>query len=202
MLRRILILSSILTFALALTAFAGDDAKADKAKKMEQAAKAAAVEGKDLKVKVMSKDGKETAYEKCPLSAQECLNQMTAKFKTSGWVGIEYEPAVNEEKASETWTITKVVPGSPAEAGGLVPGDIIFAMYGIEFSKATKEKLSQARKEWKPGQEVVYSVKRDGAEQQITVTLAAWPADVVAQWIGKHMMEHAQPLEDVAAADK
>jgi len=140
--------------------------------------------------------------EKCAYSAQECLDKMAAKFKNSGWVGIEYEPHYDEDTGSEYWLVSSVVPESPAEAGGLLSGDTIYGMYGIEFGKANKEKLKEAHKDWAPGQEVVYMVKREGEKMDVTVTLATWPADVVAKWIGKHMMlDHAQVAEDVASAN-
>ncbi len=47
------------------------------------------------------------------------------------------------------------------------------------------------RKDWAPGQEVIYTVKRNGYDKEISLTLAPMPADVMAQWIGKHMIEHA-----------
>ena len=125
---------------------------------------------------------------KCTASTQECLDMMTAKMQNSGWVGIEME--VNEE--ADKYQVTKVVPNSPAEAAGLKPGDILFAMYDIELNEQNGEKLKQARMDWAPGQKVVYTVKRDGHEKKIKLTLAPMPADVMAQWIGNHMMEHAQ----------
>ncbi len=131
---------------------------------------------------------------KCELNTQDCLNKMADWAKSSGWVGIEYDP-----QEDSTWRILKVVEGSPAEAGGLKPDDIVFAMYGIEFGEENSKKLKQARKDWAPGQEVVYSVTRDGHDKKISLTLAPMPADVLAQWIGKHMMEHAQ-RGDVAEA--
>jgi C-terminal processing protease CtpA/Prc len=129
----------------------------------------------------------EKHMKKCETSTQECLNKMSEWAKSSGWIGIEYEP-----QKDNTWRIVKVVPDSPAEAGGLKIDDIVFAMYGIEFSEDNSKKLKQARKDWAPGQEVVYTVKRNGHDKEISLTLAPMPADVMAQWIGKHMIEHAE----------
>jgi hypothetical protein len=72
-------------------------------------------------------------------------------------------------------------------------------MYGIEFKEENGDKLKQARKDWKPGQEVSYTILRDGSDKEIRLTLAPMPADVMAQWIGRHMMDHAQ-VSDVASA--
>jgi len=125
-------------------------------------------------------------YKKCPLSTQECLNMMAAKLKNGGWVGIELDRAEDG-----TLTILKVVPGSPAEEAGIRPGDVLYALYGIPINTENEDKLKQAKKEWKPGQSVEYTIKRDGMDHQVKLTLAPMPADVLAQWIGQHMLEHA-----------
>ncbi|MCB9466026.1 MAG: PDZ domain-containing protein [Candidatus Eisenbacteria bacterium] len=138
---------------------------------------------------------------KCDSSTQECLDYMAQKMKDSGWVGIEME----QVEEGSGWSITKVVPGSPAEAGGMQPGDVLFAMYGIELNEANQEKIKQARAEWKPGQHVEYTVRRAGENHEIHLTLAAMPADVLASWIGRHLMEsHASVAEasDTAAKEK
>ena len=129
--------------------------------------------------------GPSMAGEKCTASTQECLDYMATQMKDSGWVGIELD------NSDHGMVVTKVVPNSPAEASGMQSGDVLFAMYGIEFSEANQEQLKEARKEWKPGQAVEYTIKRDGVDKKINLTLATMPADVLAQWIGRHMMEHA-----------
>lgn len=126
-------------------------------------------------------------YEKCTASTQECLNMMAAKMKNSGWVGIE----MDRDEETGTLTVTKVIPGSPAEASGIQPGDVLYALYGIQIAPDNQEKLMKARKEWKPGQSVEYTIKRNGEDRQVQLTLAPMPADVLAQWIGQHMLEHA-----------
>lgn len=131
---------------------------------------------------------------KCTMSTQECLNKMTEHLKQTGWVGIEYEP-----QKTGYWKILRVVPESPAEAAGLQPDDVIFAMNGIEFSEKNEKKLKMASKDRKPGVEITYTVKRGGQDKDISLTLAPMPADVMAGWIGHHMMDHAQ-AGDLAAA--
>lgn len=135
-------------------------------------------------------------HKKCPLPTQECLDKMAAKLKASGWVGIEYE--VNEETGSPT--ITKVIPGSPAEGSGLQPGDILLAVNGVDFKSDNEKERQAALKEWKPGQKITYTIKRNGTAQEVNLTLASWPADLVARYIGQHMLEHASVA--VAAAGK
>jgi C-terminal processing protease CtpA/Prc len=145
----------------------------------------------------------DSAY-KCPLDTQTCLNQMTAELKGRGWVGIE----IDMDEKTGLNTIHRVVPGSPAEAAGFKAGDVLVAVNGISLrresdsakEKARIEKVEQNRQGMTPGKVFEYGVLRGGKEIKVKVTLAALPSDVMAQMIGMHMMEHAQPPD--AAAKK
>ena len=100
-------------------------------------------------------------YEKCQSSTQDCLNHMAAKLQSSGFVGIEYE--VNEDTG--VVTVERVVPGSPAEEAGLKAGDQLFALNGVGMSEENHKKLAKAKKDWAPGQEITYTIKRGGYEK-------------------------------------
>ena len=123
---------------------------------------------------------------KCKYSTQDCLDHMANKLKNSGWVGVELET-----DTPEGYAVTKVIPGSQAEAAGILPGDILIALNGVSINKDNDDALAKARKEWKPGQNVTYTIKRNGSERQVSLTLASWPADALAKMIGMHMLEHA-----------
>ena len=124
---------------------------------------------------------------KCTMPLSECLERMSASLKTTGWVGIEFD---NSTVSDGGYKIFKVIKGSPAEKAGLQPGDILYALNGVRLAKDNSAALDKARKEWKPGQSVTYTVKREGVDREITLTLAPMPADVMARWIGEHMKEH------------
>ena len=126
------------------------------------------------------------AHKKCPYTTQQCLDHMAAKMKDSGWVGIEMDVDEN----THVMTIKRVVPGSPAEAAGIQVGDVLYALNGVPFSEDNEEKLQKVRKDWKPGQKVTYTLKRNGLDREVNLTLAPMPADVLAAWIGSHMLEH------------
>lgn len=138
----------------------------------------------------------ESYEKKCTEPTQVCLDHMASRMKNSGWVGVELDVA---EKTG-VMTVTKVIPGSPAEAAGIQPNDVFYALNGVRLAKENNEELMKARKEWKPGQAVTYTIKRNGTDRQVTLTLAPMPADVLARYIGQHMLEHAN-LE-VATATK
>jgi len=123
---------------------------------------------------------------KCKYSTQDCLDHMASQLKNSGWVGVELET-----DNPDGYEVTKVIPGSPAEAAGIQAGDILAALNGVPINKDNDEALMKARKEWKPGQTVTYTIKRSGGERQVSLTLGSWPADALAKMIGMHMLEHA-----------
>lgn len=124
---------------------------------------------------------------KCSEPTQVCLDHMATRMKNSGWVGVE----LDVDETTGVMTVTKVVSGSPAEASGIQPKDVLYALNGVRIAKENNEELMKARKEWKPGQAVTYTIKRNGTDRQVSLTLAPMPADVLARYIGQHMLEHA-----------
>lgn len=127
-------------------------------------------------------------YEKCSAGTQECLNKMTASMQERGWVGVELE----KDEDTGAMTVTRVVPGSPAEASGLQAGDKLVALNGYAFGdESNHEQLQAAWKSMTPGEEIAYTVNRHGHDKKVSITLAKVPEDVMAAWIGSHMLEHA-----------
>ena len=64
-----------------------------------------------------------------------------------------------------------VTPGGPADEAGVQPGDVILAVDGVPVT-APEELIVQVRPK-AVGEQVVLTVRRDGREQKLTVTLAA-----------------------------
>ena len=136
---------------------------------------------------------------KCKEGTQTCLNHMVAKMKDRGWLGIQ----MDDESGPSNIKITKVIAGSPAEASGFKEGDVLVSVNGARFAENTEEKCvtcDKTKDGWKPGDKVTYVVKRGGADTTLTATLAALPSDVMAQWIGSHLIDHA--TEEPAVAVK
>lgn len=129
------------------------------------------------------------AGESCPYSTQECLDYMATKMKDSGWVGVELESAED----GHGMEVTRVVDGSPAHSAGITVGDVLVRINGIELRQENEAKLMHAREEWKPGVDVAWTMVRDASEREIQIHMARMPADVLARFIGEHMMlQHAE----------
>ena len=130
---------------------------------------------------------------KCSYSTQDCLDHM-ATMRSAGWVGIEFD----KDAGSQKLLIKNVLEGSPAAAAGLRTGDVLIALNGVQLATASEEEVKKARAEWKPGQQVQYTIQRDGKNQDLALTLGSWPADQLAKTVGKHMLEHAANAEVTA----
>ena len=125
---------------------------------------------------------------KCTASTQECLDKMAGKMQKSGFVGVE----LDTDEATGGYAITRVIPDSPAEESGLEAGDVLIALNGVRISEENHDAVKKAKKDWKPGQDITYTIKRDGEDREVNLTLGPMPADVLAKWIGQHMLDHAQ----------
>jgi C-terminal processing protease CtpA/Prc len=124
---------------------------------------------------------------KCTYETQECLNAMAAKMKERGWIGIDFD----KNKETGVLSVREVVAGSPAEKSGLKVGDVLYAIDGIVWNEENKDKIHKAKKSWKAGTSISYTIKRDGYDRKASLTLAPMPADMLAKYIGQHMLEHA-----------
>ncbi len=128
----------------------------------------------------------------CSHPVDQCLNYMVNKLKSTGFIGVE----LDDTKAPKTLIVLKVVKGSPAEKAGIRVGDELFALNGIRFGRKNQKKMGKVKK---PGNEVQVTIKRDGQAKEIRLTLAAMPADLMAKYIGEHMMTHARPHQMTTA---
>ncbi len=126
-------------------------------------------------------------------NAQVCLKDWAAK-KSHAWLGIEYNKTV-----PGVVTVKAITANSPAATAGFEVGDELVALNGA--SMADKEAMKKAKGEWKVGQAVTYTIKRKGAEQQLTATLAETPEEVFAAMLGRHMLGSHVAMTTAAATE-
>jgi S1-C subfamily serine protease len=122
----------------------------------------------------------------CSEDLQTCVNQMVAKLERKGWVGIE----MDSDKATGGWVVTRVEPDSPALAAGLQKGDVLLAVNGVSYGSEDKAAWKKVKSSMSIGETITYTVLRDGRKMKVPVTLARIPDDVMAKWIGRHVLEH------------
>ena len=124
----------------------------------------------------------------CPASTQDCLNHMVKSFNNRGWVGIE----MDDKGGAGKMIIVKVIDGSPAQKAGFQVGDALLAVNGVRFSEENEKQLKDIQYSMIPGADFTYTVSRKGSKVDLEVELGVLPDDVKAQWIGQHMMDHAE----------
>lgn len=125
---------------------------------------------------------------KCSASTQDCLNYMAKNLNNRGWVGIE----MDDKGGVGMMVITKVIDGSPAEKAGFKVGDALVAVNGVEFSEENDKELKDIQYAMSPGADFTYTVSRKGSKVDLDVELGTLPDSVKAQWVGNHMMDHAE----------
>ncbi len=112
--------------------------------------------------------------------AVDVAEQLKEKGKVSrGWLGVVIQE-VNKDlaesfglKQAKGALVAQLVPGSPAESGGLQSGDIITAFNGQEINLASD--LPHRVGRIKPGAKAKLSIVRNGKSKVITLEIGALP---------------------------
>ena len=130
-------------------------------------------------------------HKKCESSLKDCLNSMVTKLKSTGFIGVE----LDKSKSPKALIVTKVVEGSPAEKAGIQVGDELVAFNGMAYNEKNYKAISEVKV---PGASVRCTMKRNGTDRQFKLTLAPMPADLMAEYIGEHMLHHAEKKDAVA----
>ncbi|HKJ01005.1 MAG TPA: PDZ domain-containing protein, partial [Longimicrobiales bacterium] len=108
-----------------------------------------------------------------PASAQVAVNGLTR-----GWIGVSFEALTTDDgngTLRTVVTVTDVIPGGPADEGGVRPGDVVLTVNGRDWQNRFGGIALQLR----PGDPVRMVVERDGRRRELNVTAAARPTDVV-----------------------
>ena len=123
---------------------------------------------------------------RCEQSAQDCLNYMAKHLKERGWAGVEMDHAEDG-----TLSVKEVYAGTPADQAGVKVGDVLVAIDGVQLAEENKAELQKVEAQMKPGNTVNFTIARKGKERDLSITLEPMPEDMLAKYIGKHMLEHA-----------
>jgi len=127
------------------------------------------------------------ADDTCDQDVQTCLDQFVRYCSNRGWVGLE----LDLDEATNLRVVTRVVPESPAEAAGFAVGDLLVGFNGLVFAETDKTVLDEAKEEhMRPGHTVTWLIERDGEHLELETTLAKVPHEVLAAWVGNHMLAY------------
>lgn len=131
---------------------------------------------------------------KCDVDTNTCIRMMVDQLSHRGWIGIEWDDQ------AEIPVLTLVVEGSPAQKAGLRRGDLLRAFNGVDTSLGPEAVWAEAKKSLVPGKTITLTIERSGARKDLDVLLVAVPREVMAQWIGNHVLDHH--LAEAAKADE
>lgn len=123
-------------------------------------------------------------YKKCDAETDACVRKMVDKLGNRGWIGIEWD---NE---AEIPVLTLIAGDSPAERAGLERGDVLLAFNGVKTSEGDEAVWAEAKRSLIPGNTITLTIERSGAKKEVDVVLVPLPRQIMAQWIGNHVLEH------------
>ena len=86
-----------------------------------------------------------------------------------GWMGLNVVSTLGETSTSPGVPVSGVVPGSPSEAAGILPGDVILRYNDKEVASSTELPVQVAKAA--PGSRVNLEVLRNGQTKRLDVTL-------------------------------
>lgn len=116
--------------------------------------------------------------------AAKILNQVLALGEVRrGWLGVRLLPVEKLGRRSGA-LVASVIPGSPADAAGLRPGDLLLAIDGEEVAVRFFEQVPEVYQriaELVPGEEVALRVRREApAGDEVEVAVRAVPSQMEA----------------------
>jgi ketosteroid isomerase-like protein len=121
---------------------------------------------------------------KCPASTGDCLAHMARGLRGKGVVGLDGD----WEEAAGGYRITAFAPGTKAEAAGVRIGDLLTKVNGIPLQDAEAYAADAANRQ--PGKPATITVVRDDQEHTLSVTLMEITDTMIAEEIGRHMLEY------------
>ena len=67
---------------------------------------------------------------------------------------------------------------------------MLVALNGVAFAEENYAAMKKIKSGMVPDAEVTYTVARHGKKKNVDVTLAQMPDEVIAEWVGGHMLDH------------
>lgn len=128
--------------------------------------------------------GAQEDFKKCEKEFQVCLDELLAKLRQRGWLGI-LDLGINEKGR---FVVNNLAAEGPAAQAGFQEGDVLVAFNDKKIRNM--QDLIGFHQDLKVGDIVQYTVSRDGEEIVLDVLLREAVAAVIAGWVGDHIMTH------------
>jgi predicted metalloprotease with PDZ domain len=124
------------------------------------------------------------AGERCPLPARECEAQIREMLGGRRYLGVRFE------KTRYGIVIRSVVEGSPAEAAGFLPDDLIISVNGRMVTRAEIKELKELFRE-KAGSDgrLTFVVTRYGHIRRVHARLGSMPKEAIDRIVEAHLRE-------------
>ena len=124
------------------------------------------------------------AGEPCPLPARECEAQIRQMLGGRRYLGVRFE------KTRYGIIIRSVVEGSPAEAAGFLPDDLIVSVNGRNVTRAEIRELKELFRQ-KAGRDgtLIFVVTRYGQIRRLHGKLGTMPKAAIDKIVEAHMRE-------------
>jgi hypothetical protein len=118
------------------------------------------------------------------LEAKQTLQSMADDLRKRGMIGLDGD----WDASAGGYRVKTFVEGTNAEAAGVLLGDVLTRINGILLSDREGAEADAANRV--PGREVSITVLRDGAEQTMRLTLVPVPERVMAEEIGRLVLNN------------
>jgi hypothetical protein len=124
--------------------------------------------------------------QQCSMSPADCEKMLRTYYENHGWLGLEMACAKEDDVEP---TVTRVIPGSPAEKAGFKVGDTLVAVNGIAYGPESMEAIQKLMSDgMKVGDKIAYKIVREGkSDKQIKTKLVRIPDTVLAQMVSDHV---------------
>ena len=132
----------------------------------------------------------EEPFQKCEKEFKVCLDELVAKYKKKGWLGI-LDLGINDKGQ---FVVSNLAAEGPATQAGFEQGDILIAFDGKKIRNY--KDLLGFHQNLKVGDIVQYTVERDGKQLDLDVLLREGLSNVVAGWIGDYIVTHYVVVEN------
>lgn len=124
------------------------------------------------------------AREACPLPARECETQIRQMLSERRYLGVRFE------KTRYGIIIRSVVEGSPAEAAGFLPDDLIISVNRRMVTRAEIKELKALFRE-KAGEDgkLAFVVARYGQIRRVHARLGSMPKEAIDRIVEAHLRD-------------